>query len=502
MTKELENIDKFFESKIGSSEVGPPNQGWAKLSNSIDEKKGIRFFFIKSRRIFSAIFSLFLVVSWGVLLYGDRNLKSTKIMRLPPQEYSTSIDSKTVHNLEITQANDLSKIEVQQQTDRLNADKPKQSVINEINPLNSTNNHQDTHQFPASQKVPISLAYNKSENRKNLFQEQSSLPLAKMTSEVIKSQISPLNLKEDLEINRRNDLFLINPNWIDSLHHFSPGQHQSKKTALLYRGDNLRSNKLSWTLSAYMSVQKINSNISSSNIENSQLADMIMAGLSETNALEYGLRITTTGKHWYFESGLTMLEINQQEKYSFNEILINNVNYWETYNYMHTFYDTIDWYCQTGTDSIWIPIVESHTEEVSDSLPTTRVDTFTSETDTIFSNSYRYVEVPLFVGYSYYRGRFTYILKYGLITSILRDVSAYTLAETNEENFYAIKKTDLPAVCFDLYASFEARYLFGSHFYIFSDLYYRRSVHPYYSSFKINRRMEKYGLKLGVGIHF
>ena len=72
MSKDLEHIDKFFEQKIGGSEFGPPDLGWAELSNSIDKRRGFSAFFKKTRKTLTGLLSILLITSWGIFSFADQ----------------------------------------------------------------------------------------------------------------------------------------------------------------------------------------------------------------------------------------------------------------------------------------------------------------------------------------------------------------------------------------------------------------------------------------------
>jgi hypothetical protein len=502
MSKDLEHIDKFFEQKLGSSQVGPPSQGWTKLSESIDSQKGVFIFFAGSNRLFSAIFIMFLTVSWGILSYSDCQDQNNELPIISSQITSIPTNKKEHSESIKFNKNKRNKYEHQETTSNLATDHIKNSdLINDI-PEKPTNIHKITIPTSSTENTTQSLVRTTQQSNTDFPTYNSSLALVVDAKETSVPENSPTGTSLSNNWDIQNSIFFLSPIWIESIGYTKRGQGNLTGIVPSAVNKNFKANPLSWTLSAYSSVQRINTTIRSSNEENIPLVDKIRSGLSEYSSSEYGIRLTATARHWHFETGLSMVSINQQELYKFNRILFDTVNYYDPYNYFKTIFDTIASYAQVGTDTVWIPIVEERQIEVLDSVPASRVDSISYVHDTLFANNYRYYEVPLMLGYSFRKGRFTYILKSGIVAGILRDVSAYSLRGETEDHILKIEKADFPAFSFDLITGFEARYFIGNNYYLFSDLFYRKNLTPFYSTLNISRRMEKYGIKLGIGIHF
>ena len=185
------------------------------------------------------------------------------------------------------------------------------------------------------------------------------------------------------------------------------------------------------------------------------------------------------------------------------DISYNDNTIWSFWDTSYVEIDTIDSYYQiVGSDTSWIYITESNTINLSDSSYSIVTDTLKDEKSHTFSNRYKYIEIPLIIGYSINNGRFTTSLKAGVITSFLWNAQGKSITGQSANDIYSITHDDFPSVRLDLYSAIETRYLIRTRYFIFGEAYYRQTVSPFTKQNHISYRFNSYGLKLGAGMYF
>ena len=486
MNDKFNHIDNFFEKKIGASEMGPPQQGWDRLAASIEDQRSKPSFLVW-RRWFTSLVIFSFNLSLAVILWGDQQARQADNANHLISENSTSKSHlNTEEQNKINLSNNFFPIEHNKTIVSSKANKTfKSSNLSIENANLKTSKNTNTHDLAFSsplrhttletEKVPGTTSVNAPQTILN-SNKRIGNPLASL-SHLLLIDIDPL----------------LQPRG------FSPLLFPEK---LKKRKDKFRQIPLSWSLSVYSTTGIIQSTISTQNSELFPLTKKIREGLSNEKFSERGLRLSAHFKHLYLGTGVSFSEINQQVFYSFPQTIMDTVDFWIHYTYWQTIHDTIDWYCQVGTDTTWIPIIEDTQEEALDSLPATRIDTINTTLDTLLRNRFNYVEIPLIVGYTFYKGRYSITLKSGIITGILQTVSAQTLSGVTPDKIYSVRKPDMPVFTFDVYSGIETRYFFGSRYFVFGDVFIRKPVTTFYSAHDINRKLSRYGLKLGIGIHF
>jgi hypothetical protein len=258
-----------------------------------------------------------------------------------------------------------------------------------------------------------------------------------------------------------------------------------------------------YAISAYYSQMINRTDVSTADSEFRTTADQLQNGISETGASTIGLGVSTNFRHLYLETGISLTEIDQNENYFWDRYTFTDNSFWDVNSYSITSFDTIGYYYQyVNNDSIWVPVVKEITNHYSDSSFVSKIDTAQSRTDTLFSNQYKYLEIPLIAGYMFSKGKTDFIAKTGVYASLLNKVEAYSIAGSDETSVYVLQKSHFPSISFDLYASLEARYHISSRYFIFGDVFYRKPINSFYSWQGLNRESSKYGIKMGMGIYF
>ena len=488
MNENFDHIDKFFEQKIGSSEAGPPSQGWDRLAASIEAQSTKPAMVLVSRKWLSWILIISLTSSLGIVLLSDQRalepIAGTFETERTIQKASSSRINKEKTEIEtITTRPSPSpiarhgKTEIQKENSRINETKDQRSIKAIENIIDDVVSKSDINDPRVLALQQNNTPDNHTFNRFNLIPNNGAS---------LASNLPPLL-----------------PIMVDS---FANQQYKNPFVTVVSRKVNpkkFHQNPTIWEFSVFTSLVGTLHNISTDNPEARPLLNKINNDLTIKSAKENGIRFAACNRFLYAETGLWFSEINYQESYQYDRTETQTVTSWESYSFWDINHDTIDWYCQVqGTDSLWIPIVEETQTEILDSIPYTRTDTINSTVDYLLANRYRYIEVPLIVGFKYYRGKVTILTKSGVVTNILRDVSAYSISGTNEGDIYQITKPDLPSFTFDIYAGLETRYHFANRFFVFGDLYYRKALQAYQSRHTIIRRLDSYGLKIGIGFQY
>jgi hypothetical protein len=289
---------------------------------------------------------------------------------------------------------------------------------------------------------------------------------------------------------------------------FAPMMHQENQTIALkqeYLSPPVQKsgyNPLSWAVSAYLAPQQPSVLLESDDSEGDALLTYIESGLQQPSVFNGGIRVEARGRNFLIESGLSFLKISQKAKYQTQDISYKLRTTWEYRDSSYTKIDTIDSYYQiVGSDTSWFYVTQTATVNLHDSTPTTHIDTLREDLAHKFSNRYKYLEIPLIVGYSFNKGRFTTSVKAGVINSFLWKAYGKSISGNSKNDIYTFTHDDFPAIRFDGYLGLETRYFIGSRYFVFGEAFYRQSFGPFINRNNISYHFNSYGLKLGAGIY-
>ncbi len=158
-----------------------------------------------------------------------------------------------------------------------------------------------------------------------------------------------------------------------------------------------------------------------------------------------------------------------------------------------------------GVDSVYHPVVDSVWAMSTDTV-------FISEYDTVFdvlknrlTNKTRYFEIPLLAGYSFQKGPFTLTPRLGIILGILRSASGTSVQQTDSLAFYTYSQNSMPLrkAIFSGYVGLNCAYLLEKKWDFFGEFYYRRTFSSIYDeSYAIHKKLEVFGVKIGLRYHF
>ncbi|SEH07151.1 Uncharacterised protein [Candidatus Venteria ishoeyi] len=161
-------------------------------------------------------------------------------------------------------------------------------------------------------------------------------------------------------------------------------------------------NPLSWAASVYLAPLQPGVFLSSTNPEGEALLTYIESGLQQPSVFNGGIRVELRGRNFLFESGLGFFQLSQKANYQTLDIFYRDTTIYSNWDSSYTKFDTVDVYWQAfGTDTVF-------QYQITDSLIgyngiATTIDSIPDrdEQSLTFTNTYKYLEVPLIVGYGF-----------------------------------------------------------------------------------------------------
>ncbi len=262
-------------------------------------------------------------------------------------------------------------------------------------------------------------------------------------------------------------------------------------------------NPLSWAVSAHNAFHSPNLFLSTNNPESNSQISQVESGLQNPVVSNIGIRVEARGKNLLVESGLDYMELSQKANYQTLDLTFHENITWDYGDSSYHKIDTIDVYWQAiGTDTFYYYQTTDSIIYLFDSTFTTKFDTTREDITHRFSNRYKYLEIPLVVGYGFNRGRWTTSAKAGIIGSFLWKAKAQSIAGYSKNDVYSFTHDDFPTVRIDLYSALEVRYFIGSRYFVYGEAFYRRSYNPFIKRNNIQYHFKSYGLKLGAGVYF
>ncbi|MCF8295070.1 MAG: hypothetical protein K9I34_03310 [Bacteroidales bacterium] len=285
------------------------------------------------------------------------------------------------------------------------------------------------------------------------------------------------------------------------LNYFVPGKSIERSSNSFETQGFKHHHRMLWDVSAFASVQTNTSRYSTKNSENISLAEARTQSIEEMSDRTAGVRLSTQYRRFLLETGFSFAELKQTESYSLNSFQIDN--YWQEVYGTHpvSYFDTSWYYQYVYGDTVWIPAVQNYIVQVPDTSLISVSDTTKIQLDTSFLNTYSHFEVPFLAGYLLGQGTFEVFLKAGVIGKYFTGIKGYSTLGPWVKDIYALDIEKISRFGVDSYVGAEFRYHPGYRFYIFGDIYYRRSLLSPADSYGFIRTEEKYGLKFGLGYY-
>lgn len=261
--------------------------------------------------------------------------------------------------------------------------------------------------------------------------------------------------------------------------------------------------RAAWAVSIYAANVQPTFKYTTSNVELIGNAQAIDNATAKVAGNEYGLRLERSFKRWSLQTGVSYLQINWKENSLLSGIYATKDS---SYTYSFTPVTTIDtvdtYYSISGMDTTLNHLTSEIITQHKDSLLEYTHDTLEFNNDTVFSNSFSYVEIPLIFAYSMQVQKVQVLAKTGIIGGFLQKQSGASLYGRQLSEIHPMKKDHFAAVNLDVYVGLELRYPFTHGFFLFGDLYYRKGMTVLYEQQSINRKMNQAGVKVGLGMNF
>ena len=262
-------------------------------------------------------------------------------------------------------------------------------------------------------------------------------------------------------------------------------------------------NPLSWAVSAYSAIHSPNVLLENNDPEAVASIHFVESGLRAPSITDVGVRFEARHQHLVFESGLGFFQFSQKANYQTSDVAYNETTTWNYWDSTYTQTDTLDsWFQVFGTDTVFHYATVDSTIQLFDSTSYVRTDTVRDDLDHTFTNTYKYLEAPLIVGYSFTKERFSATVKGGLIGSFLWQGTGKSISGSSKNDVYTYSHDDFPNIRLDLYTGLEARYSIGARYFVFGEAFYRRTFSPFIRRGAYSYNFDSYGLKLGAGVYF
>lgn len=486
MSKDLEHIDRFFEQKIGQMQSGAADQGWSKLSTSIANQQGkFLFLHILNWKLLS-FFSFFLVSLLG--------LPSVAIYTTPYSTYESSLYNGNVTSrtkaasfynaspLHAESSQEKQQLAREQQIHLANYNNNENTRFGVAQMANANQTNTNHYQAPESEHTSITNEEGINCDSKTVLTKNNNNQLFQSTSSINKD-LTRFNLNKSTGNKKQSISFLKSKASKLNINSKDKNDNLVLSNSYISAGDS----SINWSIALFSGVFHTDKSRFTAN----------------PNQHTFGIKLSACQQNWHFESGISYTKINDEVLFDQHRNVLSERAYWEFYQYVNYNIDTVAYYCQVNSaDTTWIPVIDTETTVMTDSVIATAIDTIHLAYDTIYTNAYSYIEIPLIIGYNYNKGRSSFILKTGVINSILNKASAYS-QHTNDENMIIkVSKNNLPIYNIDIYAGIEARYFISNNYFLFSDFYYRKALTPFISNYKTDPRTDKFGVNLGFGIRF
>ncbi|MCF8370093.1 MAG: hypothetical protein K9H64_00635 [Bacteroidales bacterium] len=537
--KEGTNIDQLFNKKLkGASVESAASVGWAALASQLDKGSFLNTLWSQLWvRVGSIALSSAIVTTVIIFALSNPHTENTDIT----YEQTAPTQTQNLATIENIQkkgpANKLSNENTLQATN--NPDTNDRETESSIDPApendqtqiqniqiretgitNQTSEENKKIAFPTNENSnpPIVTSSNNStlisDNLESLienetsFSETSDQNTFNSSTEVIVGNTEELTAQSQFlysELATPQQKFEQDYSYeLSYISRLSPGQLvvTSGPSAILLNREGFSKRKMNFALSAHVGYLVNNTTTATSNEESKVLAQKIQDGIQETEALTYGIKLSTHVRHLYFETGLDITSVQQKENHQLLGFGLEDNSFWDPYWRPEFHSDTTGYFQYNNNDTIWVEVIDNYFVNVEDSTFVPKIDTFSRSIDSVFANSYSYIEIPFVAGYMFSKGKIDFILKTGLIAGIPYKTSGNSITGNNEKDIYTINKNQFPTICFDIYAGIEARYLMGARYFVFGDLVYRKPMNSFYSWQGIKREQDKYGLRLGIGFNF
>lgn len=479
MQKDKKTIDDLFKSKLGNYQLGDASDGWTEFAGKWSTYRKFSFFRGGNGLLSYSIISSVVIVSLiSVLIF---NKTETEALYLPASQ-----DER------ITLASSETAPIIDENSDIQNIGQDISNSEPGISPA-----------YPAKTSVVSesgSLAVNQPTN--NLKFAHKIITQPEKSSESVEESIAPVDIETNYSAAHQlpaGNLILpaLKPLSL-SLPSINPPRSQADT-----RKFKLKRPAGLWSLTLFTSLAKNSSPLSLTNPLFAENFNYLRNQLHSTQSQEYGFRISWSKKDWLFETGLSMLEIRQtssdlQENLSFQQNFYYNV-----FDTSYVVVDTVGTYFQIlNNDTTWFYFTNNQIINSQDSVLMSSTDTILNYVPRNEISRIRYIDIPLIAAYRLPIGPLTAIPKAGIIASILQSAQGNLIDGPGSSDILPINQSLLPKLRMDLYLAVEATYPLGGPYYLSAEGFFRRSLSDEYYTPYISRRLNRNGIKIGIGMNF
>lgn len=202
--------------------------------------------------------------------------------------------------------------------------------------------------------------------------------------------------------------------------------------------------------------------------------------------------------------GLSYSTIRQKADYNFVNITLTDRSY---YNFVdNSYWSTfvVDSFYQLNPDTIWIVVIDSTYNQITDSVFINKYDTSITNQAYNDINTYKYFEIPLIFAYTISEiGRFSFDIKSGLIAGLLISTKGETVYPNNEDLIVEVSNPPLVKTSFHILMSTRINYSLTKHYNIFAEPYYRKTLKSIYEkNYLIKEKQDFLGFKMGIEYFF
>ncbi len=218
-----------------------------------------------------------------------------------------------------------------------------------------------------------------------------------------------------------------------------------------------------------------------------------------------GLELAYSYRNIRIETGLAYQELREEINALSNRYKIEENNYYEYYNkeewntYTVSILD-LDEYLLGNT--VYIEHEDSLLIHSTDSTLVTQIDTTLISKQNISASTYKYLEIPLVLGYEFKKGKISFTPKGGVINSILINRKGTFYDIRNDKVILSNNSLDTKFL-FNYYVAFNIKYNIAKHASIYVEPYFNSNINSMYNSgYAIEQKGRKYGLRTGIYFKF
>jgi hypothetical protein len=260
---------------------------------------------------------------------------------------------------------------------------------------------------------------------------------------------------------------------------------------------------ISWNTSVFYGIPFIKADLRTSKPEIKPAIPFLLEGLQKPEGFQAGVRIEGQYGNLVLESGASLLQIRQDGKYLFSEQIIRDSLIFHLFDTSYTVIDTVGSYFQIiSGDTTWFWITHETNVHLVDTIPQYLHDTSLVTIVKPVKSVFRYIEIPLLVGYSRTYGRITTSVRAGVVSSFQWNSYGKLISVSSGNEVYKITRDQLPSVRLDGYSSLEVRYFLAPRYFLFGEAWIRRPFTAILKHESVEYYYFLHGIRLGAGISF